>query len=84
VSGASEDAAAKRVAKLELQVAALRIGLSEVVSLLVQKKILTKREAVSHFQGLGDLVMPIDRGSIGAEVFDQIANYLLDLPLKDD
>ena len=80
----SENAAAKRVAKLELQIAALRIGLSEVVSLLVQRKILTKREAVSHFQSLGDQVMPIDSGSIGAEVFDQIANYVLGIPLKDD
>ena len=84
MSANSEDAAAKRVAKLELQIATLRIGLSEVVSLLVQRKILTKREAVSHFQGLGDRVMPIESGSIGAEVFDQIANYILDLPLKDD
>ena len=84
MSGASEDAAATRVAKLELQIAALRIGLSEVASLLIQKKVLTKREVVSHFQGLGDQVMPIDSGSIGAEVFDQIANYVLDIPLKDD
>jgi hypothetical protein len=73
-----------RTAKLELQVAALRIALSEMVSLMVQRKVLTKREAVSHFQGLGDRVMPKLRGDIGAEVFDQIANYVLELPIGDD
>jgi hypothetical protein len=80
----SEQAAAERVAKLELQIAALRIALSEMLSLMVQRKVLTKREAVSHFQTLGDTVMPIPSGGIGAEVFDQIANYVMAIKLKDD
>jgi len=73
-----------RIAKLELQVVALRIGLAELASMLVQRKVVTKREVVEHFQGLGDRVMLQFKGADGAEAFEQIANYVLNIPLPDD
>jgi hypothetical protein len=78
------DATAEHVARLEFRIAALRIGLSEMISILIQKKVLTKREAVSHFQGLADRVMPETAGDVGAIVFDEIANYVLAMPIPDD
>lgn len=73
-----------RAEKLELQIVALRICLSEVLSLMIQKKVLTKRDAVSHIQGLADRVMPAPVGEVGAEVFEQIASYIMKIPLGED
>ena len=71
------------VEDLRLQIVALRIALAETVSLLIQKKVLTKREAVSHFHGLGDLVMPQIKGSTAAQIFEEIAAYIVEIPLEE-
>jgi hypothetical protein len=79
----AEAAAAKIDPTSVAQVASLRIALCELAALLIEKKVLTKRDVVSHFQGVADQIMPVpNSGDIGTKVFEEIAGYVL--AIKDD
>lgn len=77
--------AVKTDLKKVAEITALRIALSELAVLLVEKKVLSKQDVVSHFLGVADQIMRTPTGAeTGTEVFEQIANYVLDIPIKDD
>jgi hypothetical protein len=66
------------------EIAALKVALSELAALLIEKKVLSKQDVVSHFLEAADQIMRTTTSAgAGTKVFEQIANHVL-TATKDD